>query len=102
MAQPSLSPNVYVVGAQCTGKTTLVNALERFYTANNDVDHSNSTKTMNGPRFIREIARSVLAKHGFTRGDITTSPSRALQLQRYILEGQHEAEHAISKSVPTA
>lgn len=83
MAQSSSLRNVYIVGAQCTGKTTLVNALQ---------EHYGRSKGVETPHIIREVARNVLAKYQFTRDDITTSPSRALQLQEHILEAQCEAE----------
>jgi len=77
--------NIYVIGAQCTGKTTLVNALECHFKATNS-SHSAS------PVIIKEVARTVLQKHKFTAADIRDSPERALQLQKLILAAQHEAE----------
>jgi predicted ATPase len=74
--------NTYVIGAQCTGKTTLVNALECHFKS------TNSTP----PFIIKEVARTVLQKHQFTAADIRDSPERALQLQKLILAAQHEAE----------
>ncbi|KAF2681976.1 hypothetical protein K458DRAFT_371268 [Lentithecium fluviatile CBS 122367] len=82
------SPCVYIIGAQCTGKTTLVNALEDSF-HRNDLKQS-TTK----PLIIREVARTVLKEKQFSRDDITTSPSRALQLQKHILEAQFDAENA--------
>lgn len=81
-----MTKNIYVIGAQCTGKTTLVNALEEHFKSNN-VD-----RNMPQPTVIQEVARAVLKEKGFTREDITTSPSRALQLQRHILDAQLHAE----------
>jgi hypothetical protein len=94
MAFPPPPRNVYVVGAQCTGKTTLVNALEQYYTESN-ISHQHSSNSADSPKIIREVARKVLAKYSFTRNDITTSPSRALELQKRILEAQHEAEQLL-------
>ncbi|KAF2242489.1 hypothetical protein BU26DRAFT_494127 [Trematosphaeria pertusa] len=79
-------PCVYIIGAQCTGKTTLVNALEEIY--NRDEAILPGTR----PLIIREVARTVLREKQFSRDDITTSPSRALQLQKHILDAQHQAE----------
>jgi nicotinamide riboside kinase len=78
--------NIYVIGAQSTGKTTLVNALEHSL---EDFANRNSNQT---PRIIREVARKVLREKNFSREDIVTSPMRALQLQQIILAAQHEAE----------
>jgi nicotinamide riboside kinase len=81
--------NIFVVGAQSTGKTTIVNALEEHYTR---IDH------VQPPTIIREVARTVLKKYGFTRDDITNSPDRALELQERILEAQLEAETSVVHS----
>ena len=82
--------NIYIVGAQCTGKTTLVNALaEHFKDPSHRVWKGNIVPE---PLLIKEVARDVLRKHRFTALDITSSPERALQLQKLILEAQHQAE----------
>ncbi|KAL7937936.1 AAA domain-containing protein [Trichoderma chlorosporum] len=75
--------NIYIVGAQCTGKTSLVNALESSFAK------SFSTTP---PVVVREVARSVLKIHGFTASDITSDPDRCLQLQALILEAQFNSE----------
>lgn len=80
-----MARNTYIIGAQCTGKTTLVNPLER---------HLQSTSST-PPIIIKEVARTVLQKHNFTAADIRDSPERALQLQKLILAAQHEAETSI-------
>ncbi|RYP92823.1 hypothetical protein DL770_001103 [Monosporascus sp. CRB-9-2] len=87
--------NVYIIGAQCTGKTTLVNSLEESFDSSGC---SQPAKQMSKPIIIREVARAVLREKKFSRDDITNSPSRALQLQKYILEAQMEAEKAASTS----
>lgn len=86
--------NVYIVGAQSTGKTTLVNALEASFNASNSAHEVRSPS----PLIVREVARTVLQEKGFSREDITTSPTRALQLQRHILDAQYEAEVEASTS----
>ncbi|KAH8733140.1 AAA domain-containing protein [Phaeosphaeriaceae sp. PMI808] len=78
---------VYVIGAQSTGKTTLVNAIEEDF---------NTYSAAFDIHVIREVARTVLREKGFDRLDITNSPSRALQLQIHILEAQYNAEMAAS------
>jgi nicotinamide riboside kinase len=81
--------NIYIIGAQSTGKTTLVNALESYL---NECANTNSGKWPQNPLIIREVARTVLKDKNFSREDITTSPIRALQLQQHILRAQYEAE----------
>ncbi|TID15665.1 AAA domain-containing protein [Venturia nashicola] len=77
-----MARNTYVIGAQCTGKSTLVNALD---------GHVNSTNA-NPPAIIKEVARTVLQEYKYSADDIRASPDRALQLQKLILEAQHKAE----------
>jgi nicotinamide riboside kinase len=81
--------NIFVIGAQCTGKTTLVNALESSFAAH--TPHQ-------PPMVIREVARTVLKEKAFSRDDITSSKARALQLQQHILEAQFHAERTASTS----
>lgn len=90
--EAALSRCLYIIGAQCTGKTTLVNALE-------DAFHQRDTalpvtEVASRPVIIREVARKVLHDKHFSREDITASPSRSLQLQKHILDAQFEAEQA--------
>ena len=87
MEQASLHRNVYIIGAQSTGKTTLVDALERSF--------DGALK----PVVVREVARKVLQEKNYTRDDITNSPVRALELQRHILEYQLAAESAADGSM---
>ena len=82
--------NIYIVGAQCTGKTTLVDALSKFFeTQKNRYLHDEATPK---PYIIKEVARSVIRKHKFTANDITSSKSRAAQLQKLILAAQCQIE----------
>ncbi|KAM0259017.1 hypothetical protein ACHAQJ_003516 [Trichoderma viride] len=90
MPQNFKPKNIYIIGAQCTGKTSLVNALE------NSLGEQFSTTP---PIIVREVARSVLKTHGFTANDITSDPGRCLQLQELILEAQfHSERDALTKS----
>ncbi|KFY03035.1 hypothetical protein V490_00329 [Pseudogymnoascus sp. VKM F-3557] len=82
--------DIYVVGAQNTGKTTLVKALEKHFKG---ADGFRSDP----PQIITEVARTVLQQHNFTANDIKSSPSRALALQTLILQAQLNAERAISE-----
>ena len=80
--------NIYIVGAQCTGKTTLVNALEQHFTAQPSFQKS----AYDRPLVIKEVARKVLQQHNFKAEDITNSETRALELQTLILNAQLNAE----------
>ena len=85
--------NIYVIGAQSTGKTTLVAALAtRFAQDSSDPD---STGASQAPFQLKEVARNVLRKHKFTAHDITSSKTRALELQRLIIDAQATAEAAL-------
>ncbi|KAK6835159.1 hypothetical protein PG987_009853 [Apiospora arundinis] len=87
--------NIYIIGAQSTGKSTLVDALEAHFRQNN-------VSSLPALIVIREVARAVLRDHSFTAGDIPTSPARALELQRLILAAQAKAENeATSASQPS-
>jgi nicotinamide riboside kinase len=78
--------NIYIIGAQSTGKTTLVNAFEA------DLKETANENSSHRPRIIREIARTVLKEKHFSREDIATLSIRTLQLQQYILQAQFDAE----------
>ncbi|KAK5632476.1 hypothetical protein RRF57_008190 [Xylaria bambusicola] len=80
-------PSIYIIGSQCTGKTTLVTALSDYF------QHHPITSAKS-PAVIKEVARSVLEAHGFNRGDIRNSQDRALELQRLIIEAQSKAERS--------
>jgi nicotinamide riboside kinase len=80
-----LPPSIYVIGAQCTGKTTLVTALHSHIIQHQVAPHNRLHK-------ITEVAREVLRDHQFTRADLDR-PDRAMQLQYLILEAQLKAEN---------
>lgn len=83
MSPPPNLRNIYIVGAQCTGKTTLVHALERFFAS----DAGNTP-----PRIVTELARDVLREINFKTADIRDSPTLSFELQKLILQRQYEAE----------
>lgn len=83
-------PNIYIIGAQSTGKTTLVSALGEHFSQ----PRTYCDEPVSQPRIIKEVARSILRSHHFTASDIANSKSRALELQRLILEAQSEIERA--------
>jgi nicotinamide riboside kinase len=77
------TPSIYIVGAQCSGKTTLTMALkERF----------SSDPSFPPIAALTEAARGVLKRHNFTRNDIREDVERCLELQRLILEAQWTEE----------
>ena len=88
-----MSANIYIIGAQCTGKTTLVTALQAHFRAQVSSTSLNHLSTV--PPILTEVARTVLREHKFTASDITSSPSKALRFQQLILEAQCKAETSI-------
>lgn len=89
MTFPIKPQDIYIIGAQSTGKTTLVKALENHFKDANEYH-------IDQPKIITEVARTVLQRHNFTANDIKSSPTRALQLQQLILQAQLSAERDIS------
>lgn len=84
----SAASSIYLIGAQCTGKTTLLKAL----TSSIKSKHPSVSFST-----VTEVARDVLRQHYFTREDITTNPDRALQLQQLILNAQYEQESKLGQ-----
>ncbi|KAL2063553.1 hypothetical protein VTL71DRAFT_5358 [Oculimacula yallundae] len=95
MAERRQPLNIYIVGAQCTGKTTLVKALEGYFSRDSSLK-VDERSLVSRPNIIMEVARSVLKEHNFTADDITSSPARALALQELILKAQVHAEASSS------
>lgn len=90
MSLPTPHKNVYIIGPQSTGKTTLVNALETLLLS---ADRSQQDGLqLPPPAFVREVARDVLRAHQFSRDDIFVGSIRGLELQRRILDAQLAAE----------
>ncbi|QKX61803.1 uncharacterized protein TRUGW13939_08959 [Talaromyces rugulosus] len=86
----STAVSVYLIGAQCTGKTTLLAALRETI----------KLKYPSSPfSAVTEVARDVLSQNQFTREDITSNPDRALQLQQLILTAQFEKETKLAHSM---
>lgn len=79
--------NIYIIGAQSTGKTTLLNALRiYFFKAGNPNEDA--------PQFIEETARIVFEQEGFKFATIDTQSDfdKYLGIQKRILKTQLEAE----------
>ena len=82
---------IYIVGAQCTGKTTLTEAIATRLKS----EHSDTKLEV-----INEMARRVLGKHSFDRNDVREGSERCLLLQKLILKSQYQREiHAASESI---
>ncbi|KAF4956900.1 hypothetical protein FGADI_3503 [Fusarium gaditjirri] len=79
-------PNIYIIGPQSTGKTTLVNELQ------NIIEHCLADTSIDKPQIVSEVARTVLAKHKYSAEDILASTTRCLELQQLILEAQASSE----------
>jgi len=76
--------SIYIIGAQCTGKSTLVEDL-RSYIVQHQVGPHSRLHT------ITEVARGVMHDHNFSRDDLA-NPDRALKFQYLILDAQLRAE----------
>ncbi|RYP72552.1 hypothetical protein DL769_004426 [Monosporascus sp. CRB-8-3] len=76
-------PNIYIVGSQCTGKTTLVNAL---------IERLSHSPPAERPSVIEEGARIILQTRGFKADEVRSSKDRTMELQRLIMEAQFESE----------
>ncbi|KAI8710489.1 AAA-28 domain-containing protein [Fusarium sp. LHS14.1] len=86
MAPDTNIPNIYIIGPQSTGKTTLVSKLR------SELENWLADTSIIKPQIVSEVARTVLTKHKFTAEDVKSSPSRCLALQQLILEAQALAE----------
>ncbi|KAI1027810.1 hypothetical protein LB503_011874 [Fusarium chuoi] len=92
MSSNAHAPNIYIIGPQSTGKTTLINKLQ------SDLEHRLADISIDKPQIVSEVARTVLAKHKYSAEDIRASTTRCFQLQQLILEAQAEAEKKALKS----
>ena len=82
MSSKCVSPaNIYVIGTQYTGKSTLVSHLERHLKSNPVYQEHN----FHEPQILQEGARNILREYNFTAADIRNSKPRALELQRLIV-----------------
>lgn len=82
---------IYVIGAQCTGKTTLSEALASAY-----AERYSSLKC----RTLSETARNTLKLHAYTRDDVRAGGDRCLRLQQLIMDSQLEREsQALNEAV---
>ena len=82
--------NIFIIGPQCAGKTTLLEAVKAHFRQQVDSAVSGSSPKM--PFIIREVARTVMEESGITRDDIASSQPKALELQKLILKAQLDGE----------
>ena len=75
-------PSIYIIGAQCTGKTTLVRALEQHFTTNMATSHF----------VITEIARGLLIDFKISRDEIRNDQSKSGDFQKAIMKAQLQKE----------
>lgn len=93
MPHSTSHPNIYIVGAQCTGKTTIINELKHKFHA------LTPTLLIDEPHIVSEVARSVLKQHPIETESIRSDPQQSLDLQRRILAAQADAEEtALSRA----
>jgi chromosomal replication initiation ATPase DnaA len=76
-------PNIYLVGAQCIGKTTLLEALRTHFVDAKNRDFHN--QYVEAPVMIEEVVREVMRSKGFNVNDIK-QPERGLELQQYTIQ----------------
>ncbi|KAI1053167.1 hypothetical protein LB506_012351 [Fusarium annulatum] len=92
MSSNAYITNIYIIGPQSTGKTTLVNKLKA------DLEHWLADTSIDKPHIVSEVARTVLAKHKYSAEDIQASTTRCFELQQLILEAQAAAEKEALKT----
>ena len=84
-----LSKRIYIIGAQCTGKTTLVNALENYF------ENDSGSRRASKPYIVHEVARQVLQSCELNGTYILNSAEQVLHVQTKILEAQCIAESGL-------
>ncbi|KAI1179712.1 AAA domain-containing protein [Nemania sp. FL0916] len=93
------TPNIYVIGSQCTGKTTLVNGLAEYFDK-----YSLSERPARAPGVIQEVARDVLqdeSRTSYMNWNVTRDafrvykPMQVEALQIWILAQQYRTEEAM-------
>ncbi|KAH7016266.1 AAA domain-containing protein [Microdochium trichocladiopsis] len=87
--------NIYIIGAQSTGKSTIVSALEDHFT-------NCQSSTSIPPSIVREVARGVMSKQQDSANEIARSPEAMLELQGLIIKAQAIAERKVVTSSSSA
>lgn len=81
--------NIYLIGAQCTGKTTLLQALRDHFEDPGNRNHHG--RFFPRPSLVQEVVRDVMRDEGFHSADIGEL-DRGCQLQNRVLKAQYNAE----------
>ncbi|PYI35250.1 hypothetical protein BP00DRAFT_334626 [Aspergillus indologenus CBS 114.80] len=89
MSTPNQPRNIYLVGAHCTGKTTLVEGLRAHLSPNlvSELYGENAEC----PAIVDELVRNIMRTDGFTASDVR-HPTKGLELQTRTMLAQHQAE----------
>ncbi|PVH91014.1 hypothetical protein DM02DRAFT_734334 [Periconia macrospinosa] len=82
-------PNLYLIGPQCAGKTTLLEALRAYYSI--DANRQFGNEHVGRPAIIEEVVRTVMHEKGFKVQDLK-DPKKGFELQQCILVEQYNAE----------
>ncbi|KAM3067002.1 hypothetical protein ACMFMG_011784 [Clarireedia jacksonii] len=85
-------PNIYLIGPQCTGKSTLLEALRAYYAIDSNREFEN--QRVECPAIIEEVVRRVMRENGFSVQDLKDA-HRGFELQQRVLLEQYHAEEII-------
>jgi predicted ATPase len=85
-------PNIYLIGPQCAGKTTLLEALRAYYAI--DASREFENQRVECPAIIEEVVRRVMHGKGFNVQDLK-NVDRGFELQQRILLEQYNAEEIL-------
>lgn len=92
MSTQNQPPNIYLVGAHCTGKTTLVEGLRTHLTASLVAELCG--ENAGNPAIIDELVRNIMRTDGFTASDVR-NPTAGLELQKRTIIAQHQVEEKL-------
>lgn len=85
MNSDGVAPSIFIIGAQCTGKTTLVKAIS---------DHIRNAYPELPFTVIKELARGVLISTNVNRDDISSGSEQGMKFQKLVLQAQLKEELA--------
>ena len=87
--------NLYVIGAQSSGKTTLIRGLRERLKQHTDVVDDPSYE----PAILEEVARGVLGKRDLSGTAILASEDLTIDVQTQIMEAQYNEETETSTGI---
>ncbi|KAF7920908.1 hypothetical protein EAE99_007760 [Botrytis elliptica] len=85
-------PNIYLIGPQCTGKTTLLETLRTHYAI--DANREFESQCAERPVIIEEVVRRVMRCQGFNIQDLR-NVERGFELQQCVLLEQYNSEKKV-------